>query len=197
MHVNARMVGAGFAAAIAAGLGYALFLNSDDEVEFETLSKDGGFSIRAYPQLRVAETVAEGMREVALSIGYAALSDYLEEIGDAGVRLGARAPVLVDGDEDGRGWRTRFILPERAGEMLPEPGEGVSLRALPARRVATVRFTGEADDASLIRHENALRYWMETNGLSPAGPAEHALYNSPLTPAMLRRTEVLIPISAA
>jgi hypothetical protein len=197
MHVNAKMVGAGVAAAIAAGLGYALFFNSDDEVEFHTITRDGAFSTRSYPQLRVVETIAEGMRECALSIGYSALAGFLDGASRGGTRLATIAPALVDGDEDGRGWRTRFILPERATEMLPEPDEGIRVRTVPARHMAAVRFSGDADDDALTRHESALRYWMETNGLSPAGPAEHALYNSPLTPAMLRRTEVLIPISAA
>lgn len=194
MQVNARMVGAGVAAAIAAGLGYALLFNSDEEVEYEPVLRDGAFSVRAYPQLTVAETVAQGMRQSALALGFLALADYLDGKGSGGRRLGMTAPVFSDGDEDGRGWRTRFVISPRLD--LPPPVDGIRIRSLPARRLAAARFSGEADDSALARHETDLRYWMETHGLRPAGPVEHAFYNSPFVPAMLRRNEVLIPLAA-
>lgn len=197
MQVNARMVGAGVAAAIAAGLGYALLFNSDDEVEYDSVLKDGAFSVRSYPQLTVAETVALGMRQSALALGFLALADYLDGKGPGGRRLGMTAPVFADGDDDGRGWRTRFVLPAQlALDRLPEPDEAIRIRALPPRTLAAARFSGEADDAALARHETGLRAWMKSHGLSAAGPVEHAFYNSPFVPGLLRRNEVLIPLAA-
>lgn len=196
MQVNAKVVGAGVAAAIAAGLGYALLFNSDEEVEFATILRDGAFSVRDYPQLTVAETVAQGLRESALALGFLALANYIDGKGRGGPRIGMTAPVLADGDDDGRGWRTRFVMPARfTPETLPAPGEGVSIRSLPPRRVAAMRFAGEPADSALVRHETGLRYWMETHGLRAAGPVEHAFYNSPFVPGILRRNEVLIPLA--
>lgn len=197
MQVNAKMVGAGVAAAIAAGLGYALLFNNDEEVEFDTVLRDGAFSVRNYPQLTVAETIALGMRESALALGFLTLADYLDGKTRGGPRLGMTAPVLADGDDDGRGWRTRFVLPTRAAaESMPVPGEGIRIRSLPARQLAAARFSGDADDGALEHHEDALRSWMEARGLRAAGPVEHAFYNSPFVPGMLRRNEVLIPLAA-
>lgn len=191
MHVNARMVGAGVAAAVAAAVGYAL-LHRDEDLEFETNLREGAFSIRRYPRLLVAETIEQGMRESALSRGFKALADFL---GSAPVPM--TVPVLADGDDDGRGWRTRLVIPARydAG-MLPAPREGVALRELAPRTLAAMRFSGEADDGALARHETDLRCWMETHGLNAAGPVGYAFYNSPFTPAPLRRNEVLIPLAA-
>lgn len=195
MRINAKMVGAGVAAAVAGGIGY-LLLSHEKEPQFDTVERDGAFSVRDYPRLLVAETVAEGLRESALSRGFLALADYISSA-HGGRRIPMRVPVLADGDEDGRGWRTRVVMPARvSAEALPVPEQGVTIRSLAARRIAAVRFTGEASDDALAAHEDELRGWIEEHGHSAAGPAEHAFYNSPLTPGPLRRNEVLIPLAA-
>jgi len=195
MQINAKMVGAGVAAAVAAGIGY-LLLAHEKEPGFDTVERDGAFSVRDYPRLLVAETVAEGLRESALSRGFLALADYIARA-HGGRRIPMSVPVLADGDEDGRGWRTRVVVPARIpAEALPVPEQGVTIRSLAARRIAAVRFTGEASDDALAAHEDELRGWIEEHGHSAAGPAEHAFYNSPLTPGPLRRNEVLIPLAA-
>ena len=196
MRINAKMVGAGVAAAVGAGLGY-LFLRHDDEPEFATVERDGAFSVRDYPRLTVAETVSEGLRESALSRGFLALADYISGKASGGRRIKMTVPMLADGDEDGRGWRTRFVMPARiAPEALPAPAAGITIRSLAARRIAAVRFAGEASDDSLASYEDELRHWIDSHGHRAAGPVEHAFYNSPLTPAALRRNEVLIPLAA-
>ncbi|MES2442941.1 MAG: heme-binding protein [Pseudomonadota bacterium] len=196
MQINARMVGAGVAAAVAAGLGY-LLLSHDKEPDFATVERDGAFSVRDYPRLVVAETVSQGLRESALSRGFVALAGYLAGTGRNGRRIPMTVPVLADGDDDGRGWRTRFVMPARLSpEALPAPGNGIVIRALDARRLAAVRFAGEANDDALAAHEDELRGWIAEHGHRAAGPAEHAFYNSPLTPGPLRRNEVLIPLAA-
>ncbi|RYD87594.1 MAG: heme-binding protein [Sphingomonadales bacterium] len=193
MALNVKMIGGGVAAAVATGIGYLLLSRDEKAAAFRTVSREGAFSIRDYPKLWVAETVIEGMRESAVACGLGKLAEYL--FGRSG---GSRLtiPVLADGDEDGRGWRTRLVMPARIHPENLEPEEGVSLRALPPRRIAAVRFTGENDDHALGTHEAELRRWMKAHGLRAAGPVEHAFYNSPLTPARLRRSEVLIPLAA-
>ncbi len=196
MQVNAKLVGAGVAAAVAAGLGY-LFLSHDEEPEFATVERDGAFSVRDYPRLLVAETVSQGLRESALTRGFLALADYVSHAGRGGRRIPTAVPMLADGDDDGRGWRTRFVMLARLSpEALPVPDEGIVIRSLAARRIAALRFTGEASDDALAAHEDELRGWIAEHGHSAAGPVEHAFYNSPLTPGPLRRNEVMIPLAA-
>jgi hypothetical protein len=195
MPMNAKLVGAGVAAAVAATLGY-LLLSHDEEPDFATVERDGAFSVRDYPRLLVAETVAQGLRESALSRGFLALADYISGR-HGGRRIPMTVPVLADGDEDGRGWRTRFVLPARlTPEALPVPEDGIVIRSLAARRIAAVRFAGEANDGTLAAHETELRDWLAQHGHRAAGPVEHAFYNSPLVPGPLRRNEVLIPLAA-
>jgi hypothetical protein len=196
MRISAKMIGAGVGAAVAAGLGYVL-LNRDEEPDFATVERDGAFSVRDYPKLVVAETVAQGLRQSALSRGFHALAGYIAGKERGGRRIPMTVPVFADGDEDGRGWRTRFVMPARlAPEALPEPAEGIVIRSLAARRLAAVRFAGEASDDMLASHEDDLRHWIAEHGHRAAGPVEHAFYNSPFTPGPLRRNDVLIPLAA-
>ncbi|RYD53818.1 MAG: heme-binding protein [Sphingomonadales bacterium] len=193
MRLNVKMIGGGVAAAVASGVGYLLLSRGEKAASFRIVSREGAFSVRDYPRLWVAETVIEGMRESAVARGLGRLAEYL--FGRSGAaRL--TIPVLADGDEDGRGWRTRLVMPARMDPESLEPEEGVSLRALPARRIAAMRFSGKSDDQALGAHEEELREWMKAQGLRAAGPVEHAFYNLPLTPAPLRRSEVLIPLAA-
>jgi hypothetical protein len=193
MQINPRMIGAGVAAAVAAGVGYWLLSRAEEDAGFSTVTRDGDFSVRDYPGSLVAEVVVPGLRQAALSVGINRLADYVL----GGGRIGRRLPVFADGDEDGRGWRTRLLVPADAGiEALGQPEDGVRLRTLPARRIAALRFAGIDSEGALDAHEAELRAWIGANGLRPAGPVVHAFYNAPFTPAPLRRTEVLIPLAA-
>ena len=192
MRLNTKMIGGGVAAAVATGVGYLLLARGEQAAHFRTVSREGAFSVRDYDRLWVAETVIEGMRESAVALGLGRLARYI-----FGASAKRTVPVLADGDEDGRGWRTRLALPARIDpDTLPEPAEGVAIRELPPRRIAAMRFAGQSDDQTLVTHEARLRKWMKQHGLRAAGPVEHAFYNSPLTPALLRRNEVLIPLAA-
>ncbi|HEX8302001.1 heme-binding protein [Sphingomonas sp.] len=192
MQFNVKMIGGGIAAGLAAGVGYLMLSRDEQAVSFRTVTREGAFSVRDYPRLWVAETVMQGMRESAVARGLGRLAEYLFGRGGSGRTV----PVLADGDEDGRGWRTRLVMPARIDPESLAPEEGVSLRALPPRRIAAVRFNGASDDRALGAQEAELRRWMKEQGLRAAGPVEHAFYNSPLTPAPLRRNEVLIPLAA-
>lgn len=101
-----------------------------------------------------------------------------------------------DGGED---WAVRFIMPARYGlEQLPAPaGSDVRLSEVPPRRVAAIRFSGQASDELIASKEAELRAWLAARGLTPAAPAIYAFYNDPFTPGFLRRNEVLIDLAEA
>lgn len=196
MRINTRMIGAGVAAAVAAGFGYAMLRDREETLGFDTVVRDGAFSVRRYPQLLVAETLEPGPRDSALTRGVLALADFLDRArGSLG--LPRIAPLLADGADD-RGWRTRIVLPADAEVEALGAGDddGVVVRLLEPRRLAAIRFAGETDDRALERHEDELRSWMEAQGLQAAGPAGYAFYHSPLTPAPFKRSDVLIPLAA-
>lgn len=164
-----------------------------EQPSYDLVESDGAFSIRRYPRLLVAETVQSGIRKRALNSGFGVLADYIFAESRGGEEIAMTAPVLAE--PAAAEWRVRFVMPARYSRAtLPAPGPGVSIQDLPARQVAAVRFAGRADDGLLYRQEEALRAWLAQRGVTPAGGAEHAFYNSPMIPGPLRRNEVLIPI---
>lgn len=106
------------------------------------------------------------------------------------------APVLADRTERGQ-WRTRFVMPATYTlDSLPEPDSGVHTAAIPARRLAAIRFSGTAGDEALADHERQLRAWLAQHGYKVDGPAEYAFYNSPFVAPPLRHNEVLVAVAA-
>lgn len=194
---KARWIAAA-AAGTAAVAAAAYYLNerNSEKPEYDLLIEEGRFALRAYPAMMVAETVQEGQRETALGNGFRVLADYIFARSRPGRKIAMTSPVLSDRAADEAGWRTRFVMPRRLGKAkLPEPAPGVTLVEQPPRKIAAIRFSGNAEDEALSAHEADLREWMAANSLEPAGAVEYAFYNSPFIPGPLRRNEVLIPVA--
>lgn len=189
-----RWIGGGVLVAAAAGAA-AWWLTRIETPPYTLILKDRSIEVRAYGALKVASTLESGLRQPALEAGFRTLADYIFANSRTGERVSMTAPVLSDTVDDA--WRTRFILPERyASEAPPAPPKDVSIETVPARRVAAIRFAGNADDALLSDREAELRTWLESYGLKPTGPAEHAFYNPPFIPGLLRRNEVIVPVAS-
>lgn len=112
-------------------------------------------------------------------------------------KIAMTAPVTQSAGGDGA-WTVRFIMPsEYTMDTLPEPAKGVTLEEIPPRRMAAVRFSGWANDASLAAQEAKLRAWIDARDLEPMGAPTYAFYNDPFTIGPLRRNEVLLPLGPA
>lgn len=191
------VVAAGTSGVIAAiGAAFLLWRASKaDQPAYKLIEQDGDFEVREYPGLVTASTETRGPRAASLERGFKTLADYIFARSRQGERFAMTAPVFSDGS-DTSGWRTRFIMPAgKARDDLPTPPSGVTLANEPPRRVAAVRFAGRAADADLSAREGALRSWLQLRAFPSQGRAEHAYYNSPITPGPLRRNEVLITLS--
>ncbi len=185
------------AAGTAAVAAAAYYLNerNTEKPDYDLLIDEGRYALRTYPALPIAETVQSGQRETAFGNGFRILADYFFARSREGAKLAMTAPVMTVCDGEEERWRTRFPLPAKADPAeLPSDVAGVAITELPARRVAAIRFSGNADDAALKEMEASLRAWMAAQNLQPAGPVEYGFYNSPFIPGPLRRNEVLIPV---
>ena len=195
-------------AAIGSAIVYYLRERATPAPHYRTLLSDGGFEIREYGPVVVAETVVHGPRKQALRGGFRKLADYIFAKSRDGEALPMTVPVLQDGGDpmasdppmfdddlsDGA-WRTRFVMPDgRSADDLPDPPEDVALVEIAPRRVGVASFSGTASDAKLNLHEDQLRGWLTRQGESARAEPEYAFYNSPMIPPPLRKNEVLIPI---
>ncbi|MHB2170084.1 SOUL family heme-binding protein [Alsobacter sp. R-9] len=200
----ARAVGAAIAL-----LGSVMGVKAETEqARYRVVREPGMFELRAYEPTVVAEVSAAGDRNEAVNVGFRLLAAYIFGANlpgtsiamtapvtqEAGQRIAMTAPVTQEG---GKGtWTIRFIMP--AGSRLatlPKPKDArIRLAEVPGRRIAAVRFSGFATDASLADHERQLRAWTAARKLAPSGPAVFAYYDPPWTLPFLRRNEVLIPV---
>jgi len=73
----------------------------------------------------------------------------------------------------------------------------LTLRQVPARSMAAVRYSGSWSEKGYLRNKEGLESWMRAKGLASAGGApQWARYNSPFSHWFLRRNEILIPVAA-
>lgn len=145
----------------------------------------------------MAEVERSGSRGDAVSAGFRPLAGYIFARERGGDSIAMTAPVTQTPEGEGT-WLVRFIMPQRyALEDLPGPAsEDVSLRELEPQRMAAIRFSGRATDATVEEHERRLRAWMADQGLEASGEPVYAYYDDPMTPGFLRRNEVLIPVES-
>lgn len=195
---TARLIAAGAGiAAVGAAAAFAHYRQTE-QPDYLVLRSDGDFSLRDYPALVVAEVSSTGSREAASGASFRRLAAYIfaKDRPAGGEKIAMTAPVLQDETRPGE-WRMRFVMPSRytLGALPPAPAD-ITLTEMPARRMAAVRFSGNASDRDLALMEARLRDWMREQGLMPAGEAEFAFYDAPMIPGPLRRNEVLIPVAA-
>ena len=186
---------AGVATAAAAGAAYIYFKQRAARAPiYETIMSEGGFEVRRYPPLLVIETAQHGSRDRALGNGFGLLADYMFGEGREGEEIAITMPVFAEPIADQQ-WRIRFLLPlgiDRDG--LEPPGQGISVRELPARTVAVTTVSGKPTDRLFAARTAELRRWLKAKGRTAAGGPEHAYYNSPLKPGTALSNEVLIPL---
>ena len=166
-----------------------------EQPTYESITLDGDFEVRQYPELTVAEVTTRGERQEAVSAGFRPLAGYIFAKEREGDKIAMTAPVTQTTDGGGE-WVVRFIMPSQYTlETLPRPaGSQVRLETLPPRRMAAIRFSGVTNDALVAEQEARLLTWMTAQNLAPAGAPTYAYYNDPFTPGFLRRNEVLVPV---
>jgi hypothetical protein len=189
-----------------------------EQVPYEVQAKIGVVEIRRYPaQLWAETTVTTPSWSDALSEGFQRLADYIfgENVPTTlvgtesarrrslraavgGERLTMTAPVLATlGAASELGDRTiAFVMPaDRKLEDLPTPRDmRVTLRSVPARRVAVLGFSGDYKSELPASKRDELLQWVVAAGLTPKGVVHFAGYDPPTTLPALRRNEVSVEL---
>lgn len=186
---------------------FALFLTSAlfgyDEPSFSLLESHDCFEIRQYGPMVVAEAHAEGARKEAIKNGFRFLADYILGGNHQNKQIAMTAPVMeLPADPSfspvlqGKKWKVHFVLPENYSlETAPQPkSDQISLIAIPARKIAIVRFSGRTGDDNVIPQIEKLNKFLLSKKLSARGPLVFAYYNPPWTLPFLRRNEIMVEI---
>lgn len=187
-----------------------------EEPKYTLVEKSGAFELRAYAPKVVAETLVEGSLDDASGAGFRRIADYIfgnntaqhggnEKISmTAPVTMAAKpdksqsekismtAPVTMQQTEGQ--WRMYFVMPAQYTlSTLPTPNNpAVTLRELPATRMAVIRFSGLAGEEKTAKKTDELLVWLKSKNIAPTGTPELARYNPPWTLPFLRRNEVMV-----
>lgn len=185
-----------------------------EEPKHRVLETRDGFEVRLYEPQVVAETSVEGEFSGGGNEGFRRVAGYIFGGNDGSRKIAMTAPVAQErrpGERDGvkiamtapvaqqktgEGWTVAFIMPsEHTMATLPRPNDPrVTLREVPARRVAAVTFSGTWGAERFDAIAKELLGKLDAAGFVPAGPPVYARYNPPWTPWFLRRNEVLVPL---
>ena len=195
----------------------ALLANSTamaiEEPGFQVLERDGAFELREYAPHLVAETHVEAGFAEAGNIAFQRLFRYISgenttkqkismtapvtqsRSGDAGEKIAMTAPVTQVASDTG--YRVAFVVPAKYTlDTVPVPSDPrVGIRAVPAQRVATWRYSGRWTTTNYQQHLAELRSAIAARGLKETGEPILARYDPPFMPSFLRRNEVLIPVA--
>ncbi len=176
---------------------------------------ESGVEIRRYGDTVIAETVIEaGSYGDAGNEGFRRLAGYIfgdnrgeQKIAmtapvamapDPGEKIAMTAPVAAQRDSSG-GWRVAFYMPaEYTLETLPQPLDPrVTLRVVPGRLVAALRFSGRGTAEQFAEHTAELTQALADAGIESVGAPWTARYNAPWVLPLLRRNEAMIEVVEA
>jgi len=166
-----------------------------------------GFEVRRYEPYLVAETIVDGTADEAGSEGFRRLAGYIfgrnkgardiamtAPVAQAPVKIAMTAPVVQRASATG--YVVQFAMPrEWTLETLPEPLDArVTLRAVPARDLAVIRYSGTWSQSRYEEHLARLKDALAKAGLAWHGEPVWARYNPPWTPWFLRRNEIWLEL---
>jgi SOUL heme-binding protein len=186
-----------------------------EEPKFEVVTKDGAFEVRQYAPMVVAETFVDGSQDDASSRGFRVIAGYIfgdnKRAGQSAEKIAMTAPVTIEKqdasqklsmtapvtlEQQGGRWRVQFVMPSQYKlSDLPKPNNAsVTLREVPGRKVAALRFSGFAGEEKVAEKTAELREWLVARGLTAAGSGQLARYDPPWTLAFLRRNEIILEL---
>ena len=178
---------------------------------YTAVVRDGGYELRDYPALVVAEVTVDGDQKSAANKGFRLLGGYIfganrkrQDIAmtapvaqqPAGEKIAMTAPVAQAPGAAGT-WVVRFTMPSQwTLQTLPVPDNpAVTLRNTEPARFAVLRFSGLAKPDDVRERSAELLDWAKARKLRVAGPVSLAQYNPPWTLWFMRRNEVMVEVA--
>lgn len=181
-----------------------------EEAPYTVIQSEDFFELREYPPQILAEIIVDGDLESAGNKAFRPLFGYISGDNTARRKIAMTAPVSQESQGEkiamtapvsqqrvqGK-WAVSFMMPAAyTMETLPTPDDAqITLRQVPARRVAAVRYSGRWSEKKYLLHREKLEKWITDNRFTVNGEPVWARYNSPFTLWFMRRNEVLIPVT--
>jgi len=184
-------------------------IRSSAEPQYQLLSEQGDVQIRQYPPLLIAETLIDADYAQAGNIGFNRLAGYIFGGNQQKQQMAMTAPVFRENAVEqipmtapvlqqavDNKWTMAFVMPAGYSlETLPTPIDPqVTIKALPAKKVAVLRYSGSLNLEKINEKSRLLMAWIEQQQLTALSAARSATYDPPWTLPALRRNEIHIDI---
>jgi hypothetical protein len=183
-------------------------IRSEETPSYQVLMSDGNKEIRSYAPYIVAKTVVQGEYRTAQTEGFRILAGYIfgsneqkqnismtapvvQESRPQSQKIAMTAPVVQESQKEG--WVMTFMMPSKYTMAdLPKPKDSrVILEQVPAKIIATIRFSGSRAPKNNSKKGEELLQWLQqqksykvVSGPSTAG------FDPPWTIPWFRRNEV-------
>ncbi|GAM10420.1 heme-binding-like protein At3g10130, chloroplastic [Geobacter sp. OR-1] len=182
-----------------------------EEAPYKVAQENGIFEVRDYEPHILAETLVDGSLEDAGSKAFRRLFNYISGANHSRSSIEMTAPVSqepkgekitmtapVSQQASAGKWAVSFMMPASYTlATLPVPDDSsITLRQVPARRMAAVRYSGTWSEKNYLENKERLENWIRENGFVIRGEPVWARYNPPFTLWFLRRNEILIPVDS-
>lgn len=179
--------------------------HATEEPDFKIVEQFKAFEIRDYPGYTAAEVVVDGPADKAGSQAFPILAAYIFGKNKGERKLSMTAPVTQSAEPvslamtapvtqvaAAGGFVVQFVLPKGVTlASAPEPLDArVKLRAIPAFRVAALRYSGFWSDRNYLTHLLLLQTELRQAHLVWQGEAVYSRYDPPFMPWFLRRNEI-------
>lgn len=184
-------------------------IRNSEEAKYSVLYTENNIQIRQYQELLIAQTQSKGDYEESSSSAFKLLAAYIFGENQSQEKIEMTIPVLqknqsekiemtvpVYQQENSDAWTMTFVLPSKYTlETIPIPlNKNIELKLVPAKKVATIRYTGFINSKKIKDHADQLLSWLENNGYTSISEPYSAGYDPPWTIPFLRRNEVQIEI---
>ena len=166
-----------------------------EQPDYEIVATSNPYEIRRYEPYLAAETTVAGDFDSTGNTAFRRLAGFIFGRNSAGVKMSMTVPVTREALGPA-GYRYRFVMEKAYSEHnLPQPvDDSVAVVRVPGGYYAALRYRGRRNEALYRRVEKELLEALARDGVVTAGKSVNAVYNGPMTPPMLRRNEVLVPV---
>ena len=176
--------------------GCSVFGDSGVEIApYKVLVSDGDREIRHYEELVLVSAPMDS-DDNADNSAFRVLFRYITGNNAGSKDIAMTAPVFMDRTSGDR--RMSFVLPSAYSlENAPAPSDpNVSLSRVTDRTYAVITFSGFLERGNIEEHREKLARWLAARpDYKASGSHLSAGYNPPWTLPMMRRNEVLIPVT--
>lgn len=163
-----------------------------EEPGFDLLDQFGAVEIRRYESVIQVQTTLESSD--GTTSGFQRLAGYIFGGNEKGMEIAMTAPVQETLNTARP--TMAFTMPgQYSMEDLPRPTtQDVSLREIPGKTVAVIRFSGWATESRIESKTEQLLAELEQRAIQTVGELSLNQYNPPWTLPFLRRNEVMVEI---